>query len=698
MERSAPFVRLLLPFVVGIAFALLWPSHLPHLGWVLGVAVVCVWWLAIRPYRYAYRWVFGAVTGVTLVLMGYLRTNWMREINNSSHFSQRVPAARTWVGTILEPPTRGPRWKVPVQVEAAAASNDSLIVCTGKLLLFIDTAYAEKHLVYGQRLQFRTKAQPAAPPRNPYAFDYGAYLARQQIFHTAFLGVDSSLTVLGAPQGTPWWRWAYGQRARMLAVLEQYFPDVATRSIAAGLLTGFKADLPDELRQAYIDTGSMHALAVSGSHIVFLQTVLLLLLTPLKRAGRNGERVQLGVVLMVVWAFTLLTGATPAVLRASVMFSIYAVGKAFYRSSSAWNLLAASAFLLLAYNPYWLADAGFQLSYAAVAGMVIFIPLFNAHLPPTTSLVSREIRNALLTGVAAQLGTLPLALYYFHQFPVYFWLAGWIVVAGGAAFMCAGPVLFILHAFWTEGAVIWGKLLNSMLYTMNAIIGWIQHLPGSTIGGIWISAGEAALWGVVVAVLGRWGKRSDVQSLKIMLMAIAMLGLVWAVRVYGHLGQREVIVYAVSGHTLLDFVDGETAFTLQEAQLPARAEYFAAGNYRLAHGIRQQTALALNSDTALAHIVYRAPWVQFFDKTLLHLTPELAFPSELPPAIWLLLVSDDAPPLSAELWTRCRPQQVVLDGSNHRATVLAWQAACAEQGIPFHATQQAGAWEHYLGR
>src|SRR5262249_36907228 len=128
-----------------------------------------------------------------------------------------------------------------------------------------------------------------------------------------------------------------------------------------------------------------------------------------------------------LWLFSLLAGAQASVLRSAVMFTCIVLGKNFSRSSSIYNTLAVSAFILLCYDPFWLWDVGFQLSYAAVLSIVIFVkPIYNWFY----------IRNKILdfiwklnaVSIAAQLLTTPLSLYHFHQFPNYFLLSNFAVV------------------------------------------------------------------------------------------------------------------------------------------------------------------------------------------------------------------------------------------------------------------------------
>ena len=194
------------------------------------------------------------------------------------------------------------------------------------------------------------------------------------IFKTFIFSVlysPDSLTLISSGHGNILWAQAYACRDKLLVLLQQHFPTQDEYAVASALLLGYQDDLSDELRTAYAETGSMHALAVSGSHVGMLYIGLLFLTQRLRLRGR-WRLLETVFILLVIWGFTLLTGATASVLRASVMFTTYMLGKAFWRNASAWNVMPASAFVLLLYNPCFLFDAGFPIVLYGRGGHGLF--------------------------------------------------------------------------------------------------------------------------------------------------------------------------------------------------------------------------------------------------------------------------------------------------------------------------------------
>ena len=146
--------------------------------------------------------------------------------------------------------------------------------------------------------------------------------------------------------------------------------------LAEALLIGYKDDLDKTLVQSYSNTGVVHVIAISGLHLGLIYWLLLMLFKPLQK--RKLKWLRPVFILTGLWLFSLLAGAQPSVLRSAVMFTCIVLGDSFARKSSIYNTLALSALLLLCINPYWLWDVGFQLSYAAVLSIVIFMqPIYN---------------------------------------------------------------------------------------------------------------------------------------------------------------------------------------------------------------------------------------------------------------------------------------------------------------------------------
>ncbi len=692
--RVVPYLRLLVSFALGIFFGAWFDRPVIGLEYCLLLGGILTPILAILKFGYRYRWIFGVFASLLLFGFGFWYTVHHNELRQLRHFSTKVPAMHYFVGTIYEAPVPGARLKIPVQVEAVGISPDSLAFASGNLLIFLESDDDSIPFHYGDRIAIRATARPNGPPVNPYAFDYAHYLHFQNIHFQAFAKKDSVL-LLSQNHGYTLWRMAFAYRDQLLALLRRHFPTQDEYAVASALLVGYKEDLSDDLRTAYAETGSMHALAVSGSHVSMLYAGLLFLLRKLPLRGRRGRMLETLLVFCVIWAFTFLTGATASVLRASVMFSVYLVGQSVLgRNASVWNVLGASAFGLLLYNPYFLFDAGFQLSYAAVAGMVFFYPHFYK-LSPTLPKWADAAWQMVLVGCTAQLGTLPLSLYYFHQFPIYFWLSGWFVILGGAVILGGGAALIVLDLIWPQAGEWLGTALYWMVWCMNKIIVWIQELPGSVISGVWITAWVSVCLYVVVGLLGAAMARQKSWHLFTAASIMLCLGVYRNMRRAEERVQHQAVIYSINKYSLMDFFDGQSVVAISDS-LSRKQLSFTADANRWAGGLHSLTTLYAGIDTnfTTGNIWYSPPFIQYFDKKIAVVDNAkwMNTDANVHIAVDILVLQKNPPITVAACRQRFPHALVIFDASNTWKQIARWKAECIAAGWPYYDVREQGAY------
>lgn len=690
--RSTPFLRLLCPFAIALALGGHYDRYLPWLGTFLVVSACCLFFLAGWQFTYRYRWVYGFMFSLWLFGFGYYHIVDHNELSQPEHFAQHRQPDQYIMGTICEAPSSGAKLKVVLAVEAGGPTPDSLELCTGHLIVFLDISPQTDSMGYGDRLGIRTTLRATEPPKNPYAFDYGRYLHFQNIHYQSFVKPDS-LMRLSVGHGYALWRLAFGCRDRLLSLLREHFPTREEYAVASALLVGYTDDLSEDLRSAYAETGSMHALAVSGTHVGMIYVGLMFFLGRLPLRGRRGKLMETLLALLGIWAFTFLTGATASVLRASVMFSLFLLGKLLYRQASIWNILAMSAGGLLLYNPYLLFNAGFQLSYTAVAGMVFFYPHFNKAMPDWPRPLG-EFRKIFLIGFAAQLGTLPLSLYFFHQFPVYFWLAGWVVVLGGAVFLAGGAALVLLDALSGWLASWLGWMLYYLVWAMNQVVFFIQHLPGSLISGIWITAWVVVLLYLAVGFLGAAITTRRAKWAIAALIVFTTVGFCRLVRSYQQEQQREIVIYSISKRRLIDFIEGQSVVSLADS-LTKKQVVFAAQPNRWALGIREQTTLLMNHDAVFRSqtCCFAPPFIWFFYRKMVIIDDaRLVQANQLAPFPVDVIFLSNNPKISIADCIRQFPcRLVVWDGTNSWKQCARWRTECQTLGLPDHDIRADGA-------
>lgn len=694
--HTVPLLRLSIPFIAGLALGGTLNISLPGLGIFLCIALLPAIWLAVRKSAYRQRWWFGAGVQLLLFAFGYYHITDFDESRNPEHFSHKTGGQGYFIAEVYQAPSKGMRLKVPVELAWAGPGPESLQKVRGRVMLFLPINDTTARIRYGDRLGFRGSLLPVEGPKNPHAFDYRAYLHFQNIHYQAFIGTDS-VTQLSTGHGSLLWRSAYDCRDKLLNLMRRYFPTQEEYAVACALLLGYTDDLGDDLRAAYIDTGSMHALAVSGSHIGVLYAGLMLLIKRLRLRGRKGRLLETALVLSAIWAFTFLSGATASVLRASVMFSVYLTGKALWRESSAWNVLPASAFILLLIDPYLLFNPGFQLSYGAVAGMVFFYPRFYKMFPPTARWAD-ELLKVFLVGVSAQLGTLPLSLFYFHQFPLLFWLTGWVVVFVGAVFLWGGALLVLLDGLVQPFADALGYLLFRMLYLMDQFILLVQGVPGAVLRNIWIPVWATPLLYLCLVFLGAALATRRGIWLGAMVLLMSALGLYRVHFLEEKRAQENLIVYFVNKARLVDFFEGDKALVLSDS-LSGKQEKMAAEGNRIASAIRSVDKRLLQNPLNYQdkHLMIDWPFIQFYRKRLI-MIDEVRWVANTRPAPLRVdaIVLSRSPKLSIAACLKRFPASIVVfDASNSARRTRRWIEECKTLGQPYHDVRSMGAWQGF---
>src|SRR5690606_35766736 len=294
---------------------------------------------------------------------------------------------------------------------------------------------------------------------------------------------------LGGGQGNPLIAYALHLRRRMVAKFAEYLSDRDARSVASALILGYRAEMSERLVQAFSATGTIHVLSVSGMHVVIVFWLLAKLLWWM--GGSKGLRAMKFIILLLaVWGYALLTGFSPPVLRASIMVGFVMAATIFGRQNRIYNSIAASAFFLLLYEPKFIADIGFQLSYLAVLSIVDINPVTHAFLCAENELV-RPITDYIGMSIGAQAGAGPLAAYYFHQFPLYFLPANLLIVLPTSGIMYVGFALLVL-----PGGLVtrWlGEVLEGLILATNTSLAYVEQWPMASIGGIWPAKWESLL-------------------------------------------------------------------------------------------------------------------------------------------------------------------------------------------------------------
>ncbi|MEL6925640.1 MAG: ComEC/Rec2 family competence protein, partial [Bacteroidota bacterium] len=324
--------------------------------------------LPIRTRKY--RWVFPVVAFLCLFTMGHQLVFLRNESNAPNHFQQYTSDKDIIIGTIVNMPVVRKQTRLALRVEAIHTAPDGWQTCSGNLLLYLEKDSSQQ-LQYGDQLLLHTRIQAIEGPKNPYALDFRQIYHAQNLHYQAFAKLDE-YRLVARNKGHPVMAAASGLRRRFIETLRNYLGSGDEFAVASALILGYKNELTPDLKNAYANTGAIHILAVSGMHVGILLLLLRFLLNLPKLSGRWWNIIYVSILLCCLWSFALITGFSASVVRAVFMFSLIELARLFSRSYNIYNVIFASAFCLLLYNPFYLLQPGFQLSYLAVLGIVYF--------------------------------------------------------------------------------------------------------------------------------------------------------------------------------------------------------------------------------------------------------------------------------------------------------------------------------------
>ncbi|AIM36053.1 hypothetical protein KO02_04630 [Sphingobacterium sp. ML3W] len=353
---------------------------------------------------------------------------------------------------------------------------------TGNLMMTVELDRTAP-IQYGDEIIFINKIKAIPNHYNPLEFDYKNYLANRGIYFQNRLSLGE-YKVIGRNKGNRIKALGLNLRQGLVHKFRKYLDDEEAFQIATALIFGYRTTMSTDTLQTFSNTGTIHVLSVSGMHVGIVFLLLLWLLQQVK--GNHVLHITRTVLLLLaIWSYTILTGMAPSILRAAIMLSFFLITRLLRREVNILNTLAASAFLLLLFQPNMLFDIGFQLSYSAVLGIVFLFPLYKRIAPYTDGRFSHHIWDSIGISLSAQTSTAPLSLFYFGQFPNYFLIANVLVVLPVTIIMYVGLVLMFLPF---DSINIWlGHVLQWLVKYMFLMLKFLDKLPYSTWTGIVLS-------------------------------------------------------------------------------------------------------------------------------------------------------------------------------------------------------------------
>lgn len=665
-----PLTKITFGFIAGILFAFyIKPGAIPVFC-ALALGIVC---FATAFYRAKKQLARTFYFGLTAYCLAFLVGSAALIIHSGTidpkHYIRQIndPAQLHTIEVVLRERPKSTAYRN--RYIALARTIDGK-ACSGKILVNLDIGDFPNQLVTGTHLKITSCIIPNAKPKNPAQFDYGQYLSTKAIPAQVYAGAEQVKTA-STPANDIFYQ---ADRLRMAIIgnLAQSGMNQAELAVIAALILGQQQDIDPEIIRDYQFAGAVHVLSVSGLHVGFILMLLNFALGFLPKNNRWIAYAKLAVTIASLWGFAVLAGLSPSVVRSVTMFSFVAVGLYLKRQTNIFHTLLVSMLLILLFEPSFLFDVGFQLSYLALFFIVWLQPFFAGMWQPENKIM-RYFWQILTVSFAAQIGTLPLSLYYFHQFPGLFFVTNLVVIPLLAVIMGLGVATMLPAVFGTVSLLL-VKPLEWLVLLLNRIIGGIasyeQFIFEEIAFNRWMML---TLYLVIVSVVV-WLKQPDYKkamlvSGSVIVFQLANIGTHWQTET-----TKQWIAFNARKATLIAQRNGKRLTVLSSE----KHENKALRSYATAYFVSE-----IQRDS-LQNVAY------FGDKKILIIDNRGIYPVAHPDVLYLR----QSPKINLErLLQRMRPKVIVADASNYKSYSTLWEATCQKNKIPFHNISEMGYFE-----
>lgn len=560
--HQTPFIRFIAPVFLGILFKLIFTTlYIPFLFLVCLFIILLFSPIFLTKYlRFRFNWYFGILLNISFFSLGVFITQFNIKKTENVPYDHNE---NIFIGVIKKSLTEKPKSYQTVIVVESVFKEDKWIECENKVNCYLEKDSLSGNISIGDLLIFKSKIKDIDAPKNPKEFNYKQYQFYKGIKSQTYIN-SNNYSILESNNKFGIYLLANNIREYLLQKLKEYGIKEDEFSVVSALSLGYKESLRTELKQGYINSGAIHILAVSGLHVGIIYVLFNYLLSFLNK-NIYRKIIKALILISVLWFYAIISGLSPSVIRASVMFSIIIVGKSFNRTLNIYNTIAASAFIILLLNPFAITQVSFQLSYLAVLGIVyIHKRLYNSiH---SKYWIPDKIWMFISISIAAQLATFPLTIYYFHQFPNYFLITNIVIIPLATVILCI-TIAFFTFSFIPAIATALGIILSFTVKILNNIIFFVSELPYSQTHNIYINTGEVILLFIVIISLLVFFHYKRISWIYLSLTCISVLIISNIINKNISVKNDEILVYSIKNSTAINFLGNDYNILLTDSSL-----------------------------------------------------------------------------------------------------------------------------------
>jgi competence protein ComEC len=647
------------------------PLHLAVIFGILFLLFTSVYFYADKQFQTPF--LFPILVFLLSFFIGLASITFKNQLNHKNHYSKSLNFYIEKPVTaliLIENVLKSTNYYDKYEAEVYQLNGEKSI---GKILVNIQKDIIKRQLQVDDRLAVKMVFTEISEPLNPCGFNYKKYLQQQQIHHQIY-GNNSQFLLLKKTNQTVKGI-AAKIRAEINLALIQYGFKNDELAVVNALLLGQRQNLTSELQQSYIGAGAIHILAISGLHVGIILLILTSVFKPI-HYFKHGKLAASIIIITILWMYAIIAGLSPSVVRAVAMFTAIAIAMLVNRPSSTYKTLVISMFFLLLFNPYYLFEVGFQLSYLAVFSIVWIQPKLY-HLWKSKFWFLDKTWQLLTVSAAAQIGVLPLSLYYFHQFPGLFFVSNLVIIPVLGIILTAGIVIIILSVLQIAPLFMVDAFIF-IIRQMNHFVAWVANQEYFIIQQISMSFLLMVAFYALLFLGLKWTEKKVFYRFALVLISIVLLQMVFIYEKYGIQSSNEFIVFNQSKASTVGKRNGnEIRFDTSADSLKTFANFKTA--YLVGAGLDE-----MRPSEKIKNLYY------FKDETILIVDSLGIYRlNSVKPTIVILRQS---PKINLErLLKYLNPKIIIADGSNYKNYMKDWEQTCLKNKTPFHNTLQKGA-------
>ena len=636
--------------------------------------VLCIAWYIARKQLFQTLF-FGSITFLCFFILGLLnyqlrlpkfhQKHYSHQVTNTDSLSNKPPLLQLKVKEVLKPNSYNTKYIASI-ISINKTKSKGFVLVNLKIDSLSELITTDNILLISSRIE------EIKSPLNPYQFDYSKYMKTLGVYGQIRI---TNRDILTKTKGKSTLK-GRSEKARnhIIAKLKESPLTPNELSIIQALILGQRKDISKEVYQDYAAAGAIHILAVSGLHVGIIYYILLFILSPLKKIRKGSTLISI-LIVICLWGFAFITGLSPSVVRAVTMFSFFAFATLINRGTNSINTLFLSYFVLLLINPMWLFHVGFQLSYLAVFFILWVLPIFNKLYYPKNR-VLKKLWGIFTVTIAAQLGIIPLSLFYFHQFPGLFFLTN-IVILPFLGFLLGGGIVIILLAilnilpFWIAISY------NYLIKLLNNFINWIAHQESFLIQDIHFTSEKVLGSYLFIITLILISKEINFKRIVFGLLSVVLLICVFIWDDY-KVSENELIAFHKSRHSHIGYKHAKNLTLFRSDSTFNNKNSYPINGYRIAQNISNYCEEKLPQ------------LFKYNEKRILILDSLGVFPKKIDIDIVFL---SSSPKFNLErMIDSLHPKQIIADGNNYTSYVNRWRKTCKEKNVSFHFTGTEGAY------